>query len=119
MHSHSLHEVRADAFNYVWDNSIAPVLEVESGAEVELHVRDAGDEQIGPDSGVEAVVALDFSHVNPVSGPVVVKGAAPGRRARGRDPRAAPAGLGLDRDHPGVRPARRGVSRSVAAHLRR
>ena len=25
MHSHSLHEVRADAFNYVWDNSIAPV----------------------------------------------------------------------------------------------
>ena len=48
MHSHSLHEVRADAFNYVWDNSIAPVLEVESGAEVELHVRDAGDEQIGP-----------------------------------------------------------------------
>ena len=50
MHSHSLHEVRADAFNYVWDNSIPPVLEVESGAEVELHVRDAGDEQIGPDS---------------------------------------------------------------------
>ena len=78
MHSHSLHEVRADAFNYVWDNSIAPVLEVESGAEVELHVRDAGDEQIGPDSGVEAVVALDFSHVNPVSGPVAVKGARPG-----------------------------------------
>ena len=33
MHSHSLHEVRADAFNYVWDNSIAPVLEVESGEE--------------------------------------------------------------------------------------
>jgi len=78
MHSHSLHEVRADAFNYVWDNSIAPVLEVESGAEVELHVRDAGDEQIGPDSGVDAVVALDFSHVNPVSGPVAVKGARPG-----------------------------------------
>jgi acetamidase/formamidase len=78
MHSHSLHEVRADAFNYVWDNSIAPVLEVESGAEVELHVRDAGDEQIGPDSGVDAVVALDFSHVNPVSGPVSVKGARPG-----------------------------------------
>ena len=78
MHGHSLHEVRADAFNYVWDNSIAPVLEVESGAEVELHVRDAGDEQIGPDSGVDAVVALDFSHVNPVSGPVAVKGARPG-----------------------------------------
>ena len=88
MHSHSLHEVRADAFNYVWDNSIAPVLEVESGAEVELHVRDAGDEQIGPDSGIDAVVALDFSHVNPVSGPVAVKGARPGEATQGPRSRA-------------------------------
>src|SRR5207237_8105335 len=78
MRRSSLHEVRPDAYNYVWDNSIAPVLEVESGEEVELHVRDASDEQIGPDSGVDAVAALDFSHVNPVSGPVAVKGARPG-----------------------------------------
>jgi acetamidase/formamidase len=78
VHRHSLHEVRKDAYNYVWDNAIPPVLEVDSGAEVELHVRDASDEQIGPDSGVDAVAALDFSHVNPVSGPVAVKGARPG-----------------------------------------
>src|SRR6266487_174017 len=78
MHRSSLHEVRPDAYNYVWDNSIAPVLEIESGEEVELHVRDASDEQIGRDSGVDAVAALDFSHVNPVSGPVAVKGARPG-----------------------------------------
>ncbi len=78
MHRQSLHEVRPDAYNYVWDNSIAPALEVDPGAEVELHVRDAGDEQIGRDSGVEAVTNLDFSHVNPVSGPVFVKGAKPG-----------------------------------------
>ena len=78
MHRHSLHEVRPEAFNYVWDNAIPPALEVASGAEVELHVRDAGDEQIGRDSGAEAVTALDFSHVNPVSGPVFVKDAKPG-----------------------------------------
>ena len=78
MHSHSLHEVRADAFNYVWDNSIAPVLEVESGTRSSCMCATPGDEQIGPDSGVDAVVALDFSHVNPVSGPVAVKGARPG-----------------------------------------
>ena len=78
MHRHSLHEVRPDAFNYVWDNAIEPVLEVDSGAEVEFHVRDAGDEQIGKDSTVDAVTNLDFSHVNPVSGPVAVKGAKPG-----------------------------------------
>ena len=78
MHHQSLHEVRADAFNYVWDNSIEPVLSVGSGEEVMLHVRDASDEQISADSGVEAVANLDFAHVNPVSGPVEVRGAQPG-----------------------------------------
>jgi acetamidase/formamidase len=74
----TLHSVREDAFNYVWDNALEPALEVEPGAALELHVRDASDEQIGADSGVEAVSALDFEHVNPVSGPVFVKGARPG-----------------------------------------
>src|SRR5206468_12483629 len=44
----------------------------------ELHVRDASDEQIRADSGPEDVTRLDFDHVNPVSGPVFVKGARPG-----------------------------------------
>src|SRR5919108_83936 len=74
----SIHEVRPDAFNYVWDNSLAPALEVESGETVELHVRDASDEQIGRDSDAEDVAKLDFTHVNPVSGPVYMKGARPG-----------------------------------------
>jgi acetamidase/formamidase len=74
----TLHSVREDAFNYVWDNSIEPALEVEPGELVELHVRDASDEQIRADSGPEDVTRLDFDHVNPVSGPVFVKGARPG-----------------------------------------
>ena len=74
----SIHDVRPDAFNYVWDNSIEPALEIESGESVELHVRDASDEQIHKGSGVEDVAKLDFSHVNPVSGPVFVKGALAG-----------------------------------------
>jgi acetamidase/formamidase len=74
----SIHEVRPDAFNYVWDNALAPALEIESGEAIDLHVRDASDEQIGRDSGADDVSKLDFSHVNPVSGPVYVKGARPG-----------------------------------------
>jgi acetamidase/formamidase len=74
----TLHSVREDAFNYVWDNSIEPALEVEDGEAIELHVRDASDEQIRADSGAEDVTKLDFDHVNPVSGPVFVKGARPG-----------------------------------------
>jgi acetamidase/formamidase len=74
----SFHEVRPDAFAYVWDNSLEPALEIEPGEAVQLHVRDASDEQITRDSGAEDVAKLDFAHVNPVSGPVFVKGAGQG-----------------------------------------
>jgi acetamidase/formamidase len=74
----TLHSVREDAYNYIWDNSLEPALEIEPGEVVELHVRDASDEQITAESGPDDVVKLDFGHVNPVSGPVFVKGARPG-----------------------------------------
>ena len=76
--SRSIHDLRRDAFNYVWDNSIEPALEIASGDSVELHVRDASDGQIRADSSTADVATLDFSHVNPVSGPIFVKGAKPG-----------------------------------------
>ncbi len=76
--SGSIHEVRRDAFNYVWDHSIEPVLEVESGEVIELHARDASDEQIHKGSTAADVPRIDFSHINPVSGPVYVKGAVAG-----------------------------------------
>ena len=74
----SIHDLAPDYFNYVWDNALAPALEIEPGDVVELHVRDASNEQISASSGVEAVARLDFEHVNPVSGPIYVKGAQPG-----------------------------------------
>jgi acetamidase/formamidase len=78
MKTGSLHELRGDAFEYAWDNSVDPALELDPGEAVLLHVRDASDEQIGEHSGVEDVLKLDFTHVNPVSGPIFVKGARPG-----------------------------------------
>jgi acetamidase/formamidase family protein len=71
---YSFHSVRPDAYNYVWVNSIEPVLEVDSGEIVDFIVRDASDEQIRADSTSEDVAKLDFNHVNPVSGPVYVRG---------------------------------------------
>src|SRR5215217_5636686 len=78
MGSRSVHEVGSDRTHTVWDNSIAPVLEVEPGETVELAVTDASGGQLDRDSTVEDVAALDFTRVNPVTGPVFVKGAAPG-----------------------------------------
>jgi acetamidase/formamidase len=75
---HSLHHVGQDSAHFGWDNSLAPALEVESGEDLELEVRDASDGQLHQGSGPAAVAALDFSRVNPVTGPVFVKGAHPG-----------------------------------------
>jgi acetamidase/formamidase len=74
----TIHEIPREAFNYAWDAAVPPVLEVESGAVVLLHARDASDGQIARDSSAAAVAGIDFDHVNPVSGPVYVKGARPG-----------------------------------------
>ena len=78
VNAHSIHELRHDAYNAVWDSSIDPALEVESGELVELHARDASDEQLQRSSRAHDVPRIDFDRVNPVSGPVFVKGARPG-----------------------------------------
>jgi acetamidase/formamidase len=78
MAAHSIHELRPDAYNAVWDNSLEPALEVEPGDVVELHARDASDDQLTSSSLAADVAALDFERVNPVSGPIFVKGARPG-----------------------------------------
>ena len=77
-HDHSLHRIRSDSASFVWDNSIAPVLEIESGETVELETADASGGQLSADSTPADVAALDFDRVNPVTGPVFVRGAQPG-----------------------------------------
>src|SRR5439155_8365663 len=57
---------------------IAPVVEVGEGEEVALETRDALDRQLKPGTTVDAVPSLDAGAVHPLTGPVFVKGAAPG-----------------------------------------
>jgi acetamidase/formamidase len=76
--SHSLHSIGAEKISYVWDNSIEPALEIEAGETVELEAADASGGQLGPDSTAAEVAGLDFDRVNPVTGPVFVRGARPG-----------------------------------------
>ncbi|HEY1511428.1 MAG TPA: acetamidase/formamidase family protein, partial [Solirubrobacteraceae bacterium] len=74
---HSLHRIRSDSVSFAWDNSIAPVLEIESGETVQFETADASGGQLSPDSTPADVGALDFNRVNPVTGPVFVRGAQP------------------------------------------
>jgi acetamidase/formamidase len=78
MHGHSIHDARVDAFHHAWDRDLEPAVEIDPGTALEFAVRDASDHQLGPESTSADVAALDFGRVNPVSGPVFVKGARPG-----------------------------------------
>ncbi len=77
-HSHTIHSVGSEHAAFVWDNAAAPVLEIESGETVQLECADASGGQLSAQSTTEDVASLDLSRVNPVTGPVYVKGAAPG-----------------------------------------
>ena len=71
----SIHAVAADAHAFCWDNALPPAIECESGDDVEFSVRDASGGQLDEHSTAADVAGLDFSRVNPVSGPVFVKDA--------------------------------------------
>src|SRR5499427_572148 len=57
---------------------ISPIVEVGEGEEVALETRDALDGQLKPGTTVADFPSLDVGAVHPLTGPVFVKGAAPG-----------------------------------------
>jgi formamidase len=61
-----------------WHEAIAPALEVEPGDVVVLETRDAFDGQLTPASTDADAGRLNLNVVHPLTGPVYVKGAAPG-----------------------------------------
>ncbi|GCE50952.1 acetamidase/formamidase [Thermosporothrix hazakensis] len=61
-----------------WDQSIPPLVTVQSGDVVELETREASAGQLNPGSTSDALRSLDFSAVNPVTGPIAIDGAKPG-----------------------------------------
>jgi len=61
-----------------WHPEIAPIIEVAPGEELALETRDANDLQIGPRSTAKDLERLERTVAHPLTGPVFIKGAAPG-----------------------------------------
>lgn len=72
------HRLSRDHLHYGWDNALSPALTVEPGDTVEIETVDASGGQLTPASTVADVAAIDFTKVNPCTGPVRVAGAEPG-----------------------------------------
>ncbi|KAJ6535109.1 Formamidase [Mycena capillaripes] len=97
----SIHAVKRSQCHLAWDNSIAPVLRIQSGETVTFDCLDASNGQITPDSTVDAIKSLVFSQLDQVNGPVFVEGAAPGDTLQVDVLRVAPAPWGWTACIPG------------------
>lgn len=87
--------------HFGWDNSIAPAETVTPGETILFHCLDSSAGQLSPDSTVEDVAGLDFSKVNPVSGPIFVDGAKPGDALKVTIESFKPSGFGWTANIPG------------------
>lgn len=64
--------------HYGWDNSIKPIAEIDCGQTISYSIVESSGGQFTKKSTAKDVENIDFEKVNPVSGPVYVKGAQPG-----------------------------------------
>lgn len=84
-----------------WDNSLPPVERVAPGSTLYFECRDSSGGQLSPESTVENVRTLDFSKINPVTGPIFVDGAEPGDVLKVTIEEFKPSGFGWTANIPG------------------
>ncbi len=75
MATHHLDDTQPHAF---WDNTLPPRVHIQPGDTVVFETLEASARQVQPDSTSEALRALDFAFIHPLTGPVYVEGAEPG-----------------------------------------
>jgi len=95
-HRHSIHHQHLG-----WDNSFTPAVRIAPGESLEFEVADASGGQLSEQSVVEDVTRMDFTKINPVTGPVFIDGALPGDILKVTLLSFAPSGWGWTANIPG------------------
>ena len=95
------HTIHGRHRHYGWDNSIPPVATVAPGSTLRFECNDAGNGHFHAGSTVADVATLDFSRVNPVTGPVFIDGAEPGDALKITFGEFEPSGEGWTANIPG------------------
>ncbi|WP_096434975.1 acetamidase/formamidase family protein [Alteribacter populi] len=72
------HTIHKHHHHFTWDNKIPPIYEAENGDSIWIETIDSSGGQLSTHSTIQDVKNMDFNKVNPVSGPVYIKGAKPG-----------------------------------------
>jgi acetamidase/formamidase len=95
------HTIHGDCHHLGWDNAVPPALTVAPGTTIEFECLDASGGQLTARSTVADVTGLDFSRINPVTGPVYMDGAEPGDAIKITIGSFAPSGFGWTANIPG------------------
>lgn len=95
------HTIHGRHRHYGWDNSIPPVERIAPGTTLRFECNDAANGHFTPASIAADVATLDFSKVNPVTGPVYIDGAEPGDALRITFGDFEPTGVGWTANIPG------------------
>lgn len=95
------HTLHAHHCHNGWDNSFAPALRVAPGETITFETVDSSGGQLSPASTLADLGRLDFSRINPTTGPVFIDGAAPGDVLRVTVEEFAPSGWGWTANIPG------------------
>ena len=73
--NHLNHTIHSHNHHFGWDNSIEPIIYVKPGETIQVDTVDSSGSQLNETSTINDVVNLDFSKVNPVTGPIYIEGA--------------------------------------------
>jgi acetamidase/formamidase len=95
------HTIHAHRHHFGWDNAIPPVFTIPPGATISFECPDSSGGQISPTSTVADIASLDFTRINPVTGPVFIEGAEPGDALKITVGDFAPSGFGWTANIPG------------------
>jgi acetamidase/formamidase len=97
----SAHTIHARHHHHGWDRARPPVATVAPGDTVTFETVDSSGGQLSPTATLETMATLDFSRVNPTTGPIAIDGAAPGDVLKISILHFAPSGWGWTANIPG------------------
>jgi acetamidase/formamidase len=77
-HIHNtIHDMKSH-MHYGWDKDFKPILEIDPGQSVGFEIIECSGGQLNKNSKANELLSLSFDKLNPVAGPIYVKGAEPG-----------------------------------------
>lgn len=90
----------ANSHNRIWPD-LEPVASIEPGEQLELELRDGMDGALSPSSDSGSLQSVDFDANHPLTGPIEIRGAAPGDLLVVTPRRIVPDGFGTTAVVPG------------------